>query len=215
MVVKNPTLTELFGFFPVFFAGNPALTPEKSLGYNIGYEQTWLDDALNFSIDYFHSDLENEIFTDFGVFPATAKNRTTDSTRQGVEVQARWTLSEQFSAQGSMTFLDADENGVKEIRRPDFLGSATFTWKPLDVLSFTASVDHTGSQLDSDFSTFPSTARELDAYTLVGLNAAYDVNEIITLTLRGDNLLDEKYQEVLGYASQGRGIYAGLRARFD
>lgn len=213
--VKNPTLTELFGFFPAFFAGNPALTPEKSLGYNIGYEQTWLDDALNFSIDYFHSDLENEIFTDFGVFPATAKNRTTDSTRQGVEVQARWTLSEQFSAQGSMTFLDADENGVKEIRRPDFLGSATFTWKPLDVLSFTASVDHTGSQLDSDFSTFPSTARELDAYTLVGLNAAYDVNESITLTLRGDNLLDEKYQEVLGYASQGRGIYAGLRARFD
>ena len=32
---------------------------------------------------------------------------------------------------------------------------------------------------------------------------------------RLENLLDEDYEEVVGYASQGRGIYAGLRARFD
>lgn len=213
--VKNPTMSELFGFFPAFFVGNPDVKPERSLGYNIGYEQALMNDAMQISVDYFHSDLENEIFTDFGVFPATVRNNPNDSTRQGVEIEGRWKLNDQFSAQGSMTFLDAEENGVKEIRRPDVLASATLTWRPMKALSLTASVDHTGSQIDSDFSTFPSTARELEAFTLVGLNAAYNVNDVVTLTLRGDNLLDEHYQEVLGYASQGRGIYAGLRARFD
>lgn len=211
--VKNPTLTELFGYFPAFFVGNQNLTPERSLGYNIGYEQSLLSDALNISIDYFHSDLENEIYTDFGVFPATAKNRATDSTREGVEVEARWKLADTLSLRGSATFLDADENGAKEVRRPDFLASATATWTPIDALSMTASVDHTGDQTDTDFGTYQTVT--LGAYTLVGLNVAYNVNDIVTVTLRGDNLLDENYQEVVGYASQGRGIYAGLRARFN
>lgn len=213
--VKNPTLTELFGFFPAFFEGNPNVTPEKSFGYNIGYEQTLFDENLRVSVDYFRSDLENEIFTDFSVFPSTVRNNPNESTRQGVEIQARWKLNNQLSANGSMTFLDAEENGVKEIRRPEFLASAMLTWTPIEALSMTASVDHNGSQTDSDFSVFPAATAELDAFTLVGLNVAYDLNEVLTLTLRGDNLLDETYQEVLGYASQGRGVYAGLRARFD
>lgn len=210
--VKNPTLTELFGFFPAFFVGNPNVTPERSLGYNVGLEQSAFDDWLNISVDYFHSDLENEIFTDFGVFPSTVRNRATDSTREGVEVEARWEPVDTLSLRGSATFLDAEENGVKEIRRPDFLASMTATWRPMDKLSFTASADHTGDQIDTDFATFAPVT--LDAYTLVGANIAFDVNDIVTLTLRGDNLLDEDYQEVVGYASQGRGIYAGLRARF-
>ena len=77
----------------------------------------------------------------------------------------------------------------------------------------TGSIDHTGSQLDTDFSTFSPV--KLDAFTLVGLNAAYNVNDIVTLTLRGENLLDEDYQEVVSYASQGRGVFAGLNVRFD
>lgn len=210
--VKNPTLTELFGFFPAFFVGNPNVTPERSLGYNIGVEQSVFEDKVNLSVDYFHSDLENEIFTDFGVFPSTVRNRTTDSTREGIEIEARWTPQETISLRGSATFLDAEENGVKEIRRPDFLASMTATWSPIETLSLTASVDHTGEQIDTDFATFSPVT--LDAYTLIGASIAYNINDIVTLSLRGDNLADEDYQEVVGYASQGRGIYAGIRARF-
>lgn len=212
--VKNPTLTELFGFFPAFFVGNPDVKPERSFGYNIGYEQSLLGSDLNLSIDYFHSDLENEIFTDFAVFPSTARNQTTDSTREGVELEGRWNISKAINLMGSATFLKASENGIKEIRRPEFLASATATWRASDRLTLTGSIDHNGSQTDSDFATFLATNVTLSAYTLVGLNIAYKVNDIVTLTLRGDNLLDENYQEVVGYASQGRGIYGGLRANF-
>ena len=208
--VKNPTMTEIFGFFPAFFVGNPDIQPEKSLGYNIGYEQSLLNDALSFSVDYFRSDLENEIITDFSVFPSTVINLTTESKREGVEFESRYQM-ENLQFRGSATFLDAEENGVKELRRPEFLASGTLTWDA-DPITATLSVDHTGSQIDTDFATFSRV--ELDSFTLVGLNLNYHINDIISVSLRGENLLDENYQEVVGYTSQGRGIYAGLRADF-
>lgn len=210
--VKNPSLIELFGFFPESnFVGNPNLRPEESFGYGIGYSHELGD--LDISIDYFKSELTDEIFTDFSSFPFLARNRSTDSDREGVELSADWKMSDMLSAYASATFLDAEENGVKELRRPEFQASATVTMKPIKSVSLTGSVDHTGSQLDTDFATFSQVT--LDSFTLVGLNAAFEVNENVTLTLRGDNLLDEDYEEVVGFSSQGRGVYGGLRLRFD
>ncbi|NNC38191.1 MAG: TonB-dependent receptor [Acidimicrobiales bacterium] len=209
--VKNPTMTEIFGFFPAFFVGNPDIQPEKSLGYNIGYEQSLFENDLFISVDYFRSDLENEILTDFSVFPSTVINLESESQREGVEIEGRWNISEYLSGRASVTFLDTEENGVKELRRPEFQASGTLTWD-VDPFSLTLSADHTGSQIDTDFATFSRV--ELDSFTLLGLNAVYHINDIISVSLRGENLLDENYQEVVGYASQGRGFYAGLRADF-
>ncbi len=214
--VKNPSLIELFGFYPESnFMGNPDLTPEESFGFNVGYTHDFdlAGGDLELSADYFHADLEDEIFTDFSSFPFLARNRATDSKREGVELSADWNNGGDVSFYGSATFLDAKENGVEEIRRPEFLASMTATWNAMEDLSFTGSIDHTGSQLDTDFATFSPV--KLDAFTLVGLNAAYNVNDVVTLTLRGENILDEDYQEVVGYASQGRGVFAGLNVRFD
>jgi len=210
--IKNPSLIELFGFFPASnFTGNRDLQPEESLGFSIGYEQELGD--LNVSVDYFRSELEDEITTIFNPdFTSTVINLESDSTRQGVELEARWDISEQLFARGSATFLDSEQDDVEEIRRPDFIASATVTYRPVDAFSLTASLDHNGSQLDTDFGTFQNVT--LDAYTLIGLNAAYDVDDHFTLTLRGDNLLDEDYQEVFGFASPGRAVYAGLKANF-
>ncbi len=208
--VKNPSFTELFGFFPAFFVGNLDITPETSTGYNIGYDQKW--SGWNFSVDYFRSDLQNEIFTDFAVFPATVFNRTTKSKREGVELEGRGSLGDKIDVRASATFLDAEENGVRELRRPKFLGSATATWMPVQDLSLTVSLDHTGNQIDTDFATFSRV--QLDAFTLVGLNISYHLNNAVALSVRGENLLDEDYAEVVGFRAQGRGVYAGISANF-
>ncbi len=216
--VKNPSMIELFGFFPGSnFIGNPDLKPEKSLGYNIGYHQEFT--KLNFSIDYFKSELENEI-SGFSPSPFNAEE---DSTREGVELEVIWQAAKTLSLRGSATFMDSEDNGISEIRRPEILASATLIWSPNDEFSLSAQIDHNGNQLDDrfffdssigDFGAFSSERLTLDAFTLLGANAAYDVNDYFTLTLRGDNLLNEDYQEVFGYASPGRAIYAGLKANF-
>ena len=210
--VKNPTLVELFGFNPVGrFMGNPDLKPENSLGYSIGYEQSV--GGLTLSADYFRSELEDEITTLFNPdFTSTAVNLATDSTREGVELATQWDIADILYLSGSASFLDSDQDGIEEIRRPDFLASASATWNATDILSLTVNADHNGSQLDTNFGTF--TTVELEAYTLIGANVRYAVSDIVSVYLRGTNLFDEDYQEVFGYASEGRGVFAGVSADF-
>ena len=54
----------------------------------------------------------------------------------------------------------------------------------------------------------------LIGFTLVGANARFNVNDFAALTLRGSNLLDEDYQEVVGFASPGRAVFGGLELEF-
>ena len=128
--IKNPSLIELFGFFPQsMFTGNSDLEPESSLGFSLGYEQEIGD--LNISVDLFRSELEDEITTIFNPdFTSSVANLDSDSTRQGVEVEARWSVTDSLFLRGSATYLDSEQDDIEEVRRPEFIASATATWQP-------------------------------------------------------------------------------------
>lgn len=210
--VKNPSLIELFGFFPGSnFTGNPDLKPETSIGVSLGYEQT----VGNFrgAVDLFYSELEDEIVTRSlpPTFAQTVANLDTTSTRQGIELEASYTVGN-IALTGAATFLKSEQNDIEEIRRPDLTASASVVWTATDALQLSAHIDHTGSQLDTDFATFSDVT--LDAFTLIGARAQYAVNDHVSVSLRGENLLDESYQEIVGFASPGRGVYAGLSLDF-
>ena len=210
--VKNPGIYELFGYFPGSFAGNPDLEPERSTGWEIGWDQTLMHGAASWSVVYFESELEDEIYTDFGSFPSTARNSATGSERSGVELAGSWDISGAVSAFGSLTLLDSEENGVTEIRRPEELVSLTVDWHPEGMdWSGALTVDYTGDQQDTDFGTYRTVT--LDAYTLVGGQVRWQATDRLELYVRGENLLDEEYQDVFGYHTPGRGLYLGLRLR--
>lgn len=208
--VKNPGVFELYGFFPAFFLGNPNLQPETSLGWEIGFEQDVLNGRGRWSAVWFSSELENEIFTDFGVFPATARNAGAQSSREGLELEAQFDVSDAVSIFASASFLESEEGGVDEIRRPEQLGSVTLSWAPHDSAWYaSASLDYTGEQGDTDFGSF--TPVTLDAYTLVSGQISRRMGENFSLYVRGENLLDEEYQDVFGYHTRGRGAFIGVR----
>lgn len=54
----------------------------------------------------------------------------------------------------------------------------------------------------------------LDDWTVVNATVSYDLNDRAEAYVRVENLFDEEYQTVRGYAQPGRSIFAGLRARF-
>jgi vitamin B12 transporter len=208
--VKNPGVFELFGFFPAFFIGNPDLQPEHSKGWELGWDQVIADGRGQVSIVYYRSTLEDEIYTDFGVFPFTARNATSESTRSGVELEAQWQIADALSARGSVSVLESEQDGVAEIRRPERLASVTLDWRPEGSdWSGSATIDYTGEQDDTDFGTFASIV--LDAYTLVGGQVRWQANDHVEIYARGENLLDEDYQDVFGFHTPGRGVYLGLR----
>lgn len=210
--VKNPGVFELFGYYPAYFIGNPALKPERSRGWELGWEQGFAEGRGHASAVWFQSELTDEIYTDFGVFPATARNATSRSNRSGLELEAGWDVSEAVALFGSATLMDSEQDGAAEIRRPERLASLTLDWHPAETdWSASLTIDHTGEQLDTDFGTFQTVT--LDAYTLVGSQLRWQAREGVELYLRGENLLDEDYQDVFGYHTPGRGLYLGLRLR--
>lgn len=212
--IKNPTNFELFGFIPAFFIGNPNLKPEKSVGWDVGVDQIFLDGAARFTATYFEATLEDEIFT-FG-FPSTSANRTTDSDRQGIELTLDAEFGEAWSVNAAYTYVDAIENGVEEVRRAPHIASLNLTHRFLgDRASATLNVRYNGDQRDNRLFTFdPPVAVTLPAFTLVNLNASYELTDQIQLFGRVENLLDEEYEEVFSYRAPGIAAYAGVRGRF-
>ncbi|MCW5725780.1 MAG: TonB-dependent receptor [Maricaulaceae bacterium] len=209
--VRNPGLFELYGFFPDFFTGNPGLVPERSRGWDIGWEQR-LGERASVSLTYFSARLHDEIFSDFSVFPATARNRDTVSTRRGVELEGFWRPVDDLTLRAYAAHLDAAEAGVREIRRPRRSAGAALDWRPAGARwRLGLAADHVGARTDTDFGSFQTV--RLAPYTLVSGSFGWRVNETAELTLRGENLLNEDYQDVFSYAAPGRGLYLGLRLR--
>jgi len=218
--VKNPTLTELFGFFDGVFIGNANLQPEKSTSWELGVDQTFAGGDARASLTYFNADLESEIFTTFlpPTFAATPGNRDTDSEREGVEVELAAQITPNWKLNAAYTYLDAEENGVSEVRRPQSTASAALNWTSADEkASATLVLRHNGSALDSDFTTgmFPAPVTRLDAFTLVNLNARYAISDGIALFARAENLFDENYEQVFTFVSpRGRSCISSIKPRY-
>jgi vitamin B12 transporter len=218
--VKNPTNFELFGVDPGSFIGNPNLKPEKSVGWDVGLDHTFLDGDARFTATYFEATLEDEIFTVFTFVPpfsffSSPDNRTTESERKGIELTLNAKLDEAWSLDAVYTYLDAVEAGLEEVRRPPHTAALNVSYRFLDRAEATLTVRYTGDQFDNEFATAtPESRVRLQAFTLVNLSASYEVTDNIELFARAENLLDEKYEEVYSYATPGIAAYAGLRARF-
>jgi vitamin B12 transporter len=215
--VKNPTLSELFGFFDGVFLGNPGLQPEQSTSWEVGIDQSFAEGRVTLSATFFSAELENEIFTSFPPpdFIATPGNRMTRSTRQGVELALAARLGGGFGFNGAYTFLDAEEDGAEEIRRPDHIASAVLDWSdPQGRGSVNLAVRYNGEARDNNFATFPATVETLEVYTLVSLNGRVTLSEGLNLFARAENLLGEDYEQVFSFVAPGTQVIAGFEARF-
>ncbi|MBT3609029.1 MAG: TonB-dependent receptor, partial [Gammaproteobacteria bacterium] len=217
--IANPTFFELFGFTPNSFTGNPNLQPEESTSWDLGLSGSLLSERVGFDLTYFSADLTNEIETvfDMATFTSSPANQTGNSQRHGWEMSMDAAINEQLSVTAHWNFLHSrDPDARVEVRRPEKSGSVSLHYTSTnDQGRVSLQVLHNGRNQDSEF-IFSTTQDRvtLASYTLVNLTASYDVKPNVTLYLRGENLLDDDYQEVFGYQAPGVGVYAGLKARF-
>ncbi len=223
---KTPTFTERYGYFEDLFIGNPDLKPESSQGWEIGIDTNWAERRHQLQLAYFNQDLQNEIdgfVFDPETFLFTALNKETDSKRQGVEAIFDTRLGESLTIAASYTYTDATEENadgqsVQEVRRPKHIASVSANYYFAESKgNLNLGLRYTGSQQDVYFSpvTYTSDRVDIDAYTVVDLAASWRLTQSLELTGRVTNLLDEEYEEVLGFVRPGRAVYAGIRGRFD
>ena len=216
--IKNPAFTERYGTFTNFI-GNPGLIPEKSAGWEVGFDQSLGE--LSLSLTYFREALEDEINTVY-VAPlgrSTAENGEGVSDRQGIEFSGNWPVSDDLHLSFAYTRLDATEEDAKgnrfdEIRRAEHIASANLNWRfPEHQANLNLNVDYNGDQDDSCFSGPPCYGGRiaLDGFTLVTLSGSYQITSGLQVFARVENALDEDYEEVYGYETLGRTAYMGLR----
>ena len=210
--VKNPTLTELFGFSGDF-QGNPDLQPEESRGFDIGWEQSLFDRRMKLDVTAFDNRIDN-IIVGAG---RTVINLPGESRARGVEVSASAEWTPEFSGTLAYTYTDTEDAEGQELRRrPRHAASLGLNYRPADRLNLNLTVRHNGSFVDTAFDpeTFETYLVRLDGFTTVNLAASYQLDDRWQFFGRVENLLDERYEEVLGYGGTERGVYVGARYRF-
>jgi vitamin B12 transporter len=211
---KAPTLNQLFVNFPAFFFfANPNLKPEESVGYDAGFEQPLFNDRVRFGSTYFHNDITNLIqsVSDPVTFSSTLVN-IGRATTEGSESFVAARITDRVRARADYTFtraVDIDA-GLELLRRPKEKWSANVIWNPIDPLTLSATVLHTGSFIDAnrDFSVPRLLA---PGYTVVNFAADYVVTDQVKVFGRIDNAFNVHYQNPTGFLQPGLGVFGGIR----
>ncbi len=209
---KNPTFTERFGYTPDTFVGNPDLTPESAKELQIGIQRFWR--GIGLSLVYFNANLNNEI-DGFVYDPAhmgfTSRNLAGKSHRSGLEVTVEVERGS-HSLDINYSVIKSTQSGLREIRRPRTLGRINYTFRVGDQWLVAAGLTHTGSQIDTDFSTYPGTRRRLNPHQQIDAGTTFRVSSHLQLQLFVENLFNAKTQDVFGYRNPGTTIQFGIHA---
>lgn len=220
--VVKPSFFEMFGviaptmFFPAGYQGNPGLKPESSFGWDIGVEQSFLEDRLVVDVTYFNQDLKDEITYDDMSTPNTFINQSGSSTRNGVEVSATFEPTDRLTFDAAYTYLDAkNPDGSIEVRRPrhEARFGAGFGFNE-GASNIRVDARYVADNFNVDRVTFPSPTIKLENYLLVDLAASHQLTDNFQLFGRVNNVFDADYEEVFGYATDGVNGAIGLRVQY-
>jgi vitamin B12 transporter len=212
---KAPSLEDLFGGDGSgTFVGNPDLQPEKSRGWDAGFEQSLWDGRVAFGSTYFRNKIEDLIAIDFstGVVPFQPENVSQAET-WGVESFIAVTPIEMVTVRVDHTWLKTRDQALNDdlLRRPRHKVNLDVSVRPIDAVSLSFDLLYVGKRDDVDAITFARI--EEDPYTMLSVATSWQVVENLRLFGRVENLLDEDYEDPNGFSQPGIGVFAGLEAR--
>ena len=211
--VKNPTLFELFGSTPSF-TGNPDLAPESALGFDFGVEQKIFGGKASLDATVFANWIE-DLITGSG---SSAINLSGTSKTRGLELTLAAKPHPDLRLDASYTFTETkDPDGISLVRRAKHIASINgrYRFRIMErPANFNLGLRYNGPQTDLVFNSFSpvmTVTKKLGGYGLLNAGFAWQVTDRVQLFARGENLLDENYQEVFGYGAPGIAVFAGLR----
>ena len=196
---KVPTLYELYAPF----YGNPDLNPETSLNWDLGFEQGFFDQAVQFGATYFSNQFNNLIQADPANF-WIAEN-INSATAKGVEAFVQVTPIDDLILRGNYTYDDTldEDTGAPLINRPRNKGNFEANYhflKDADINFMVIAVGEKDGVLGT----------RVPAYAIANLAGSYQVHPNVKLFARIDNLFNKEYQEVYGYGTTRLAGYGGV-----
>jgi len=193
---KSPT--------PFQLSITPTLSPEESRGWDAGIEQEFLDGSASVQVNYFDQEVENQI--DFLFGPFRYVNLDAVDT-QGWEFIATARPADWIDVSANFTHQSATDltTGDQVFRTPANLASLDVTTRPMDGLSVGGAVTWNGDETDRN--------GLVQDWFRVDVRSSYQLNDQVELFGRVENLLDEQYQDILGFGTPGISGFFGVRVK--
>ena len=223
--IKEPTFYETYA--TGFVTGNPELEPEASVGFEAGLDRD-LGQWAELRATAFSQRYRNLIqYTSRPPDDPTPNFENVARARSsGIEAEVEAEFRE-IRVGASYTWLDTEVEdagfdslpgsvfvaGEPLVRRPERTAAVSASYTVGASFGIEATLLHTGERADRDFSTYPASPVLLPAHTVVDISAELELASPqtgrpgLSLNVRIENILEEEYQEVLGFDGAGRAVY--------
>ncbi|HTW63325.1 MAG TPA: TonB-dependent receptor [Bryobacteraceae bacterium] len=213
--VTEPSLLENYADVPPYEIGNPALRPQTITTFEAALVSEWWKRRIRTEVAGFRSSFRNLI-----AYVGPSWENIEASWARGVETSVQARVVKSIFVMGSYMWLDtritasttpeSSDTGIGEplLLRPRNSGSLSIAVTPKH-WSFAIGGSFVGERQDSDFLGFGVTRNP--GYQFVYASASYDFAKHVTPMLKIDNLVNERYEEALGYQALARVIIGGVR----
>ena len=208
---KAPSTTNRFGS-PPFYAPSPAIRPEKSTGWDAGFDQALFGERLTASATYFQSrfrDMINNVYqSSTGLYKATNLKL---ARTEGVEFALAARPVKSVTLRAAYTYLSALDTSTAKVarlpRRPRHTLDLDARWQTTSVWLIGAGLHFVSDRVQSSTVT-------LENYATVRLYTSYAFTPAVAVKFRVENALNENYAEVLGYPALPRAMFGGVEWKF-
>lgn len=187
------------------YSGNKNLKSERSTNYEAGIQYAQGKDLVRLSVFQWHTrDLIDYVSTGYytGEYYNVGRAKNT-----GAELNAQTEIFG-LDISSNLTWQNPKnrETGEQLARRAKFFGTVNVS-KTFGQWYLGGDLQYTGHRPDGAYD------EDLGSYTLVNLNARYNINKNISLYARIENLFDKDYETAYGYNQPDRGAYVGVNVK--
>ena len=190
---RNPTMREMYLYPP----SNEELEPERIWNYELSWRHRMGDFTYGANLFYLKGD--NMIQT------VERKNvNTGEMENYGLELEASWRVNPHLSITSNHSFLHMENKMVAAPEYKGFLG-ANYQWKRWNAVA--------GLQYISNLYTAVGQNEQTENFCLLNASVSYALNSHLSLWVRGENLLAQKYEINLGYPMPRATFMGGVNIR--
>jgi vitamin B12 transporter len=219
--MRAPTLSDLYQSYPSVygypaFLANPNLKPEQSTGWDAGVEQD-IGPRVTGSARYFENNIR-DLITDVYEAPdfilENVNRVRTDGIELGLDARPVANLTCFANYTWLMEAKDLTGNTLTpRLRRPEHSANLGANYRFFNRFNAHTSLALVGSRYDYQVVAPYGIVRN-GGYARWDVGLAADICKHCQVFVRLENLLDEKYEEVIGYPALGRTVIGGATAKF-
>jgi outer membrane cobalamin receptor len=188
--------------------GNPDLDPESSDNYELTLRQAFANRRANVALTFFYNEFKDLI--DFDPLSFSHVNRAS-ARAQGAELSVTAQLGRCAALSASVGHLDTKvDDGTHLEGRPEWKGGVSASCAPAD--GWLVSLDGTINGQFYDVAV-PTGERLLDGYTRLDVSIRRSLSSKADVKLLLANILDEDYEEAIGFPDEGRQVRLGIAVR--